>query len=160
MVLAVEQRRFQVHHGIARQPSTTDRFQKPLLYGRDVLAWDTAANDAVFELEPRAARQRRELDVNVAELSMSTRLPLVAAMRVDGSADSLTIGHPRNVGFQPNPKLAAHAFQADAHMRLAQAGQDRLGRFIVSVRLERGILLPPGVPGPCPSCPGRPSSLD
>ena len=65
------------------------------LDGRDELARDRAAHDVVDELEARAALERLDAQVHLAELAGATRLLLVAAVAFGRPRDRLAVGHAR-----------------------------------------------------------------
>ena len=65
---------------------------------RDELAGDRAADDVVDELEARAARQRLDAQVHLAELAGAAGLLLVAVVAFGRTRDRLAVRH-RSAGW-------------------------------------------------------------
>ena len=83
---AIDERHHHVHYRAAEW-SLSHRVLNPRLYGRDVLSGDHSPGDLVREFEPRAARQRSDLDEHVTILPMPSGLLLVPAALGHGIAD-------------------------------------------------------------------------
>ena len=81
---AVDQRHRDVDHREAER-AVLERVDDALLDRRDVIARHHAAGDLVLELEAGAARQRLDVEHDVAELAVAAGLLLVAAAHA-GSA--------------------------------------------------------------------------
>ena len=79
MILAVEQRHFEIDHRLAER-SLLQILDQPGLDRRDEIARHDTAHDLVDEAEARAARQRLDLDLDVGELAMAAGLALVAGV--------------------------------------------------------------------------------
>ena len=78
-------RRAEIDHRIAGEKTAQTRVLDALFNRRHELARDRSAEDVVDELELAAARQRFELHLAVAELTVAAGLLLVPAVRF-GSA--------------------------------------------------------------------------
>src|SRR5215210_7845665 len=141
VVLAVEQRRLDTHHGVAGEDAVLHGVLHALVDRRDVLPRDAATGDLVLELVGRAVGrdlQGLEADLHLGELARATGLLLVGVVGpLDGLADRLAVGHLRlaDVG------LAAHAVDQDLQVELAHAGDDRLTGLLVEADLEGRVLL-------------------
>src|SRR5690349_17999069 len=90
MVAAVDESHRAIDH---REPkrALVHRFAHTFLDGRYPLLGNGAAVDLLLEHEALAARQRLDLDDHVAELAMTARLLLVAAVLPDRFADGFAI---------------------------------------------------------------------
>src|SRR6185369_10567391 len=93
----------------------------PLLHRRNELAGDDAADDAIDELEPRAARQRRHLDPGVAELPAPPRLFLQAALRFGSALDRFLVRDLRRFQLDVDAELALQLLDRDLDVQLADA---------------------------------------
>src|SRR5215217_5797316 len=78
-----------VHYRIAGQSALVHRLDDPLLDRRYELAGDGAADDGVFELEPRATGQGRDFDPRVPKLPATAGLLFVASLGLGGARDRL-----------------------------------------------------------------------
>ena len=107
---------------------------------RDELARHGAADDLVLELEALAARERADLDLDVAELAVPARLLLMAAVRVGALADRLPVGRARRVRLDLDIVLVLQPVEGDAQMDLALTPQQGL--------VGLALVLRPAAPGP------------
>src|ERR687885_2152774 len=121
---AVVEAHLHVDDGVAGDASAGHGLDDPLLYGRDELAWDGAADDGVLELEARAAGQRGDLYPRVAELAAAAGLLLVATLRLGGTRDRLHEGHLGRPRLDLDPVAVLDALQRELDVHLGQAGQD------------------------------------
>jgi hypothetical protein len=117
------------------------RLDDPLLHGGDELARDGAADDAVLELEARAAGQRGELDPGVSELAPAAGLLLVAALGLGRALDRLHKRHLRRPRLDLDPVAMLYALQRELDVHLGKSRQDVLARRLGALQLERGILI-------------------
>src|SRR5215218_5304643 len=92
---AVVEAHLHVNYGVAGDVPPGHRLDDPLLHRGDELARDGAADDAVLELEARAAGQRGELYPCIPELAPAASLFLVAALGLGRARDGL---HKRYLG--------------------------------------------------------------
>ena len=91
---AVDQLHRDVDHREAERP-VLERVDDALLHRRDVVARHHAALDLLGEGEARAARQRLDVEHDVAVLAVAARLLLVAAALQDPLLDGLAIADRR-----------------------------------------------------------------
>ncbi len=91
--------------------------------------------------EAGAARQRRNVDDDVAELSVSAGLLLVPPALGHGFADRFLVGNLRRVRNEFEPVLRLHLLARDTQMHLALAGEKRLVRVLHMRHDERAVLL-------------------
>ena len=140
MERAVEHRRAEIHHRVARQEAAQPRVLHALFDRRDELPRDRAAEDVVHELEVAAARKRLELDLAVAELAVAAGLLLVAAVRFGRRGDRLAIRNPRQlqVDLDAEPPLQLRDRHLD--VRLSLPGEQQLLRLRVAVVADARIL--------------------
>ena len=139
MVLAVDQRHFEIDHGLA-QRAFLQIVDQPFLDGGDKVAWHDAPHDPVDEPEARAPRQRPDLDLDVGELAVASRLALVARMLRGACLDRLTIGDPWCLGVHGDIVAAGEPVDRDLEMHLALAAQQQLVRLGPHLEGERRIL--------------------
>ena len=128
-----------------------ERVDDALLDRRDVVARHHAAGDLVLELEAGAARQRLDLEHDVAELAVAAGLLLVAAALRDRLADGLAIAD-RSAGRVDDRHREAigEPLGGDAQMHLALAPDHHLVGFGIVHDGERRIFL-----GQLGEAPGR-----
>src|SRR5499427_9647699 len=74
--------------------TAAQRLNDPFLDGRDIVARDRAADDAVGKSETGAAGHRLDFDRNIGELAVSAALALEAGMLLAAASDRLLIGDP------------------------------------------------------------------
>src|SRR4051812_37888765 len=91
MVRAVIQRDFDVDDRIAGNDTGLERFFDALLDRFDVLAWNRAADDLVFEDEAGAWLERRNPQPDVAVLTASAGLTNKSAVRLGILGDRFAI---------------------------------------------------------------------
>ena len=82
--------------------------------------------DVVHELEARAAVERLDAQVHLAELSGAAGLLLVPAVTFGGPRNGLAVGNARRVGLHVHAVALAHALQQHAQVELAHAVKHRL----------------------------------
>src|SRR3712207_3177881 len=138
---AVVETNLHVNHGVAGDVPPRHRLDNPLLNRGDELARDGAADDAVLELEARAAGQRGELYPRIAELAPAAGLLLVAALGLGRARDRLHKGHLRRPRLDLDPVPMLDALQRELDVHLGEAGEDVLARRLGALQLERGVLI-------------------
>ncbi len=148
MVLAVEQRHFEIDHRLAER-AFLQVVAQPFLDGGDEVARHHAAHDLVDEAEARAARQRLDLDLDVGELAVAAGLPLVAGMLLRAGLDGLAIGDARRRRLDGDVVAAGELVDRDLEMHLALALEQQL---VGLGRAPRRTATGP----PRRSCAGRP----
>src|SRR6185436_3124796 len=122
------------------QPRVLDTF----LDRRDELTRNGSAEDVVNELELAAARQRLELHLAVAELSMAAGLLLVAAVSLGRSGDGFPVRNPRQLEVHFDAEAALQLCDGDLDVRLTLAGNEQfLGLRIARVVDRRVFFLQP-----------------
>src|SRR5215204_3233301 len=141
MKRAVVEAHLHVNHGVAGDVPPSHRLDYPLLHCGDELAWDGAADDAVLELETRAAGQRGELDPGVSELAPAAGLLLVAALSLGRARDRLHKRHLRWPRRDRDPVAMLYALQRELDVHLGKSRQDVLARRLGALQLERRILI-------------------
>src|SRR5215210_6783270 len=138
---AVVEAHLHVHHGVAVDVPPGHRLDDPLLHRGDELARDGAADDAVLELEARAAGQRGELYPCVPELAPAAGLFLVAALGLGRARYRLHKRHLRRPRLDLDSVAVLYALQGQFDVHLGEPGQDVLIRRLRALQLERGVLI-------------------
>ena len=138
---AVVETNLYVYHGTAGEHALPHRLQNALLDRRDVLAWDSAADDAVLELEARAAGERRDLYPRVPELPPAAGLFLVASLGLGRGGDGLLERHLRGAGLNLDPVAAVDALNGELHVHLREPREDVLPRLLRTLQQEGWILV-------------------
>ena len=141
MIAAVVQFRGQTDHREARHDAVLDVVTQTLFNCGNEVARYGAADDGIDKVELGIVRVvvRTELDLNVAELTMSAGLLLVTAFNVDRLADGLAV---RDLGILQHAlraELARQLLRDDLDMHLAQTGQNTLGCLDVLLNLDRRV---------------------
>ena len=108
---------------------------------RNELPRDGTSDDGLTELEPRSARQRADLDNDVAELAMPAGLLLVPAANLDRFADRLLVRNLTGLRLGIDAVFPPQAFQGDAQMHLTLAPQHHLMGILGVIETQRRILL-------------------
>src|SRR6201987_4269200 len=90
MIGAIDQGRGDIDHREA-QRSTLKPVNHPLLHRGDILARHYASGDRLVERKACAAWQRLDIEYDIAELTVSARLLLMAATLDDASTDGFAI---------------------------------------------------------------------
>src|SRR6185369_16637874 len=98
MVLAVVDRDADVLERESRNRALGKRMADALLDRRDKLVRDRAADDVVDELEPAAARERLDPEVDLAELAGAAGLLLVAVVALGRARDRFPVGDRGRLG--------------------------------------------------------------
>ena len=117
-----------------------ERHLHALLHGRDEDGGDHAALHLVDELEAAAARERLDLEVDLAELAGAAGLLLVPAVALGLLRDRLAVGDLGRLGVDLQLVLRGHLLELHAHVQLAQAAHHRLVRGGVALDPQAGIL--------------------
>src|SRR5262249_9733997 len=141
VVLAEEHRGLDVDDRVARERPALHAGDDALLDRGNVLVRDDAALDLVDELELRAARQRRNAEVDFAELAATTALLLVAVVALGAALDRLAIRHVRLRQRDLDAEALLHPLDEDLEVEVAHALDERLLRALLVVAGERRILL-------------------
>src|SRR3981189_3275669 len=89
-----------------------------LLDRRNVVARHHAAGDLLLEREAGAARERLDVDHNVAELAMTARLLLVPATLGDRFADRLAVADARGATLDRHAEAIGEPLGRDPPMHL------------------------------------------
>jgi hypothetical protein len=89
-----------------------------LFHGRDVLARNRAADDAVFKDEAGTALERLDTDVRNTELTVPAALLLVAPLRLCGSTDRLAKGELDLVSLDLDAELPSQSFEDNLEVEL------------------------------------------
>src|SRR6266571_2606706 len=130
-----------VDHRVASRNATLQRLADPLLDRRDVLPWDAALGDLVFEDEAASALARTDHDLGVAVLALAAGLANKTSDTLGLALDRLFVGDLGLALVGVDAELAQQAVDDDLEVQLAHALDDRLARLVVRVDLERGVLL-------------------
>ena len=147
VLLAVKEDDFGVHHREVREYTLAGAFHDALLHRADVLLWHGAADDAVFELDAPASRQRPDLQLNACELPVAAGLLLVRVLCLALRADCLAVGHAWRVHLQLDTELAFDPLQVDLDVRVAEAGEDHLAGVGVTFEAQARVFLDDAVEG-------------
>ena len=126
MVLAVVDADAQVLQCEARDGAFGQHLPHAFLDGRDELARDHAADHVVDELEARAALERLDAQVHLAELAGAAGLLLVAAMAFGRSRDRLAVRHARRARLDRDAVAIGDPLQHDPQVQVAEAVQHGL----------------------------------
>ena len=94
MVGAVGQRDGHIHH-LEAERSLFERLDRAFLDRRDEVSRHHAAADLVLELEAGAARQRLDVEHDIAELAVAAGLLLVPAALDDAFLDGFVVADRR-----------------------------------------------------------------
>ena len=121
MVLAVVHDDAHVLQRIAGDRPFGQHLAHAFLDRRNELVGDRAADHLVDELESRAARQRLDSQVHLAELARAAGLLLVAAMAFRPARDGLAIGNARRMRLDVHAVALGHALEHHAQVQLAHA---------------------------------------
>ena len=140
MVRAVEDRDAEVDHRKAGEIAAHARFLNALFHRRNELARDRAAEDVVDELEVRAARQRLDLDLAVAELAVAAGLLLVAAVRLGRRLDRLAIRDARRLEVDVDAEAPLQFRDRHLDVELALAVEQQLLGLRIAAVADRRIL--------------------
>ena len=87
-----------------------------------------------------AARQRRDVEMDVAELAVAARLLLVAAMLSDACANGFAVRNRRGRGGDIHIETPLQTFQRQAQMPFAQSRHQHLPAFRIVSDMQAGIL--------------------
>src|SRR5690242_3180245 len=121
MVLAVEERRFHVHHRIAGQHPGLHCFLDAFFNGRDEIPRNRTALGLVAELESGTLRQRFDPDLDDSELPMTARLPHETAFGFGRTPNRLAIRNLRLPNVRIDLKLAEHPVDDYLEVQLAHS---------------------------------------
>src|SRR5262249_9877837 len=112
MVGPIEGRHFDVHHRITGDDTRINRFLDAFVDGRNELARNRSAHDAIHELIT-LARIRFELEPHVAILTAATGLAHKLAFRLNLATNGLAVGHLRLTNVCLDFELATHTVDDD-----------------------------------------------
>ena len=90
MVRAVIKRSLKTHYRVACKNTLLDALAQALFNSREVSLWNCAADNSLGKLQILAVT-RLKLNPNITELSVTARLLLVSALRLNLLADCFTI---------------------------------------------------------------------
>ena len=128
MIGAVDQLRRDVDHRKA-EGAVLERVDDALLHRRNIIARHHAALDLLGEGEARAARQRFDVEHDVAVLAVAARLLLVATALHDALFDGLTIADRRLVADGGYAEAIGEPLGGDAQLHLTLSPQHHFMRF-------------------------------
>src|SRR5690606_1789473 len=126
---------------IAGEHAVRTRLADALVDGRDVFLRNRTADDRIDELVALARLERLELDPDMAVLTAAAGLTDELAFLLDRAANRLAVSDLRLAHIRFDLELALQAVDDDLEMQLAHAGDDRLPRFGIRRKTERGIFL-------------------
>src|SRR6266852_585607 len=141
VVGAVDQRRLDVHHREARQHAAVERLDDAFLDRGVILLRDRAADDLVDELEALARLIRLDIDLGMAVLAATARLPDEAPDPVRLALDRLAVGNLRLADVGVDRKFAQHPVDDDLEVQLTHPRDDGLRRLLVGPDLEGWVFL-------------------
>ncbi len=119
-----------------------ERLGDALLDARNILLRHDAADDLVLEdVLLVTISQRLDLQPDIAELPVATRLLLVAAFRARLLANCLAVRHTAVLAGDLDAEAALHALGGDGNVRLAHPGDQRLRALRVARDVQRRIFL-------------------
>ena len=133
---------FEVYELIAREIAVLRRFLNPLVDRGDIFLGNGSADGDVLELVTGAGFERHEMQLTVTVLSFTARLTLVHPLRVHRFAERFAVSDLRRADVRFHVEFAQKSVDDDIEVQFAHAGDDRLTRFLIGVRLERRILFP------------------
>src|SRR5438094_421926 len=139
VVRPVRQHDPDVHHRVTGEDPRVQGLPDALLDGGNVLPWDRSANDLVFELEALPRLVGLDLEVDVAVLAATTRLPHVAALGLGVLPYRLAIRDLGLADIRLDLELAQEAVDDDLQVELAHAVDELLARLLVAGHPERGV---------------------
>ena len=140
MVLAVVHDDAHVLQRVARDRAFAQHLAHSFFYRGNELVGNRAAHDLVDELEARAARERLDLEVHLAELARAAGLLLVAAMAFGRARDGLAIRNARRVRLDVHAVPLGHALEHHAQVQLAHAVEHGLVHARVMLDAHARIL--------------------
>lgn len=125
MIGAVGQRHLQIGDGEAER-AAREPVDDALFHRADVVARHRAADHLLGEFEALAARQRPDLEHDVAELTVAAGLLLVAAALDDRLADGLLVADRRRMRRDLDAEAVAQPLIGHTQMHLALSPQYRV----------------------------------
>ena len=140
MIGAVGQRHLQIGDGETER-AACEPVDNALFHRADIVARHRAADHLLGELEALAARQRLDVEHDVAELAVAAGLLLVAAALDDRLADGLRVADRGRMRFDLDAEAIAQPLARHAQMHLALAPQHGVVGLGVHHDAERRILL-------------------
>ncbi|VVT18912.1 transposase [Roseovarius sp. EC-SD190] len=139
VILAVDQRDLEVDHRKASERAAVHHRTDTLFDTRDIFLGHGTANDLAFKAEAFARFCRRDDQLDLGELTRTTRLFLVGVGMLDHMADGLTVSHLRRTDIGLNLELATQTVNQNVEMQFAHALHDRLTGFNIGLDAERGV---------------------
>ena len=140
MRLAVEQGHPQVDHRVPEPAALLHLRPDALLDARDELTRDRATDHLVHELEPRALRQRLDLDRAHGVLTVAAGLLDVPAQPPGAGAEGLAQRHDEGHLVHVHPVALGQPLDGHLGVRLAQAPEHELVGLEVVLDPQRGVL--------------------
>ena len=140
MIRAVDQRHGEIDHREAER-SVRQRVDDAFLDGGNIIARHDAAGDLLLEGKARAARQRLDVEHDVAVLAVAARLLLVAAALDDAFADGLAVADARLAPLDGDAEAVAQPLGGDAQVHFALAPQHHFVGFRIVLDGDRRIFL-------------------
>src|SRR5665647_1336318 len=141
VVAAVDERYLDVDDRVVGEHAAGHGLLDPVVYRRDVLAWDDAAHDATLELVAASGEIGPHLDDHMTVLAATATLAHEAALDLfDLVADGLAVGDLRPADVGVDAELAHEPVDDDLEVEFTHSRDDGLPRLLVGVHTERGIL--------------------
>jgi len=122
---------FEIDDREANQRPRLGSFAQALLDRGNIFLGDVAALDLVEKLEPRTAFARDDVDLDLTELTRTTRLLLVGVGEVNRLREILAISDLWSADIGLDLELTLHAVDEDLEVELAHPLDDGLTRFMV-----------------------------
>src|SRR6185312_12759180 len=116
-----------------------EKIDDALLHRRDEVAGDNAALDLILKHKAGAARQRLDVNVHIAELTVTAGLPFVAAMLTNRFLDRLLIRDLRRVGDDLETVFARELFDRDLQVDFTLPGQRHLLQAGILMKVQRWV---------------------
>ena len=140
MGLAVEKRDPDVGHRIPGGHSLGHLCAHALLDAGDVLPRHHATDDLVDELEPGTLRQRFDLDVAHAVLTVTAGLFHVASVALGGTCEGLAQRHLQRLLVDCDPVVVRQAVEDEVQVRLTQAPEHLLTGVFLDLQDQARVL--------------------
>src|SRR5579875_1522100 len=127
---------------MAGNEAALERVAHALLYAGDELSWYHAADDSIFKDEGfvPVAWQRLDLQPDIAELTMTAALALVASVGAGLLADRFSVGDARITHLKIDTVLALDTLNHNLDVCLTHAREQSFGGFRVACDAQSTIL--------------------
>src|SRR5579875_474818 len=127
---------------MAGNEAAFERVAHALLYAGDELSWYHAADDSILKDEGfiPIAWQRLNLQPDIAELTMTAALALVASVGASLLADRLAVRDARIAHLKINAVLTLDALNHNLDVCLTHAGEEGFGGLRVACDAQSAVL--------------------